>query len=429
MSKLSRREFIKLAGAASSIGLVGIGSAHGKGAAHVVVLGGGFGGATAAKYIKKFDPSIQVTLIDTHKEYVTCPASNWVVGGLRPMQSIVFGYDTLASKYGIKVVYDTATQIDAEAKKVKLKGGDSIAYDRLIVSPGIDFRWDTIEGYDASVAEKIPHAWKAGPQTVTLKKQLEAMADGGTVIIAAPPNPFRCPPGPYERASLIAHYLQKNKPKSKVLILDSKPTFSKQPLFMAGWEKLYGYGTDKALIEWMPGPDGAVSAVDPKAMTVVAGEIEETFKGDVINIVPAQKAGQIALAAGLANDSGWCPVDHMTWESFLHTNIHVIGDSSIAAKGMPKSGYMANSEAKVCAAAVVDLLNGRQPGMPSWVNTCYSLVGPKYGISVADVYGVHDGKAGAVKGAGGVSPKGSNPMLEAIYAESWFNNITDDLFG
>jgi sulfide dehydrogenase [flavocytochrome c] flavoprotein subunit len=417
MSKLSRREFIKLAGAATSIGVVGIGSAQGKGGAHVVVLGGGFGGATAAKYLKKFDPSIQVTLIEVHKEYATCPASNWVIGGLRPMQSIVFGYDTLASKYGIKVLHDTATQIDAEAKKVKLKGGDTIAYDRLIVSPGIDFRWETIEGYDASVAEKIPHAWKAGPQTVTLKKQLQAMDDGGTVIIAAPPNPFRCPPGPYERASLIAHYLQKNKPKSKVLILDSKPKFSKQGLFTAGWEKLYGYGTDKSLIEWVPGPDGTVSALDPKAMSVVAGEI------------PAQKAGQIAQAAGLVDDSGWCPVDHMTWESLRHNNIHVIGDASIAAKGMPKSGYMANSEAKVCAAAVVDLLNGKPPGTPSWVNTCYSLVGPKYGISVAAVYGVHDGKAGKVKGAGGLSPKGSNTMLEAIYAESWFNNITDDLFG
>lgn len=429
MSKLSRREFIKLAGVATSLGVAGLGSARAKGAAHVVVLGGGFGGATAAKYLKKFDPSIQVTLIEAQKQYTTCPASNWVIGGLRPMKSIVFGYDALASKYAIKVVHDTAVQIDAETKKVKLKGGDSIAYDRLIVSPGIDFRWETIEGYDAEVAEKIPHAWQAGPQTLVLKKQIEAMDDGGTVIIAAPPNPFRCPPGPYERASLIAHYLHKHKPKSKVLILDAKAKFSKQPLFTAGWEKLYGYGSDKSLIEWLPGPDGTVSAVDAKAMSVVAGEIEETFKGAVINIIPAQKAGRIAHDAGLTDESGWCPVDHMTWESLQHEGIHVIGDASIAAKGMPKSGYMANSEAKVCAAAVVDLLQGKPPGIPSWVNTCYSLVGPKYGISVAAVYGVHDGKAGKVKGAGGVSPKGSNTMLEAIYAESWFNNITDDLFG
>lgn len=436
MTRITRRDFIKLAGAAgavSTVGLTGANITHAKAGSSgsVVVVGGGFGGAVAAKYIKKFDPSIDVTLIEPNKEYVTCPASNWVMGGLRPMEYITFSYDTLASKYGIKVVHDTVTSIDADAKKLKLAGGASVGYDRLILSPGIGLRWDTIEGYDAKVAEKLPHAWKAGPQTVLLRKQLVAMPDGGTVIIAAPPNPFRCPPGPYERASLIAHYLKLKKPKSKVLILDSKPKFSKQPLFMTGWEQLYGYGTHKALIEWVPGPDGKVVSVDPSGMSVAAGDLEEEHKGTVINVIPAQKAGAIAIASGLSDDSGWCPVNHVTWESTLHKYIHVIGDASIAVSGMPKSGYMANSEAKVCAAAVVDLLNGKEPGTPSWVNTCYSLVGPKYGISVAAVYGVGpDGKAGSkVKDAGGVSPKDGNKLLEALYAESWYKNVTDDMFG
>ncbi len=434
MSTISRRNFIKLVGAtgtASTLGLAGMGPAlakkHG---GHVVVIGGGYGGATAAKYIKKFDSSINVTLIEPKKVYYSCPASNWVIGGLKPYKEIGVKYDTLAKKYGIKVVHDMATAIDADGKKVKLKGGKTISYDRLIVSPGVSFRYDTIEGYDAKVAEKLPHAWHAGPQTKLLKSQLEAMKDGGTVIIAAPPNPFRCPPGPYERASMIAHYLKNNKPKSKILILDAKQKFSKQGLFTAGWKKLYGYGSDDSLIEWVAAPEGKAIAVDAKKMTVVAGELEEAHKGDVVNIIPAQKAGDIAQSAGLADDKGWCPVDHKTWESKMVKNVHVIGDAAIQSP-LPKSGYAANSEAKVCAAAVVDLLNGREPGEPSWVNTCYSLVGPQYGISVAMVYNLTDkGTVGKVKGSGGLSPKdGSKVLLESLYAKNWYNNIIDDIFG
>ena len=432
MSSISRRDFIKLVGAtgaASSLGLAGMGVAHAKKGGHVVVIGGGYGGATAAKYIKKFDSSIAVTLIEPKKVYASCPASNWVIGGLKPMKYIQLKYGTLAKKYGIKVVHDMVTAIDADAKKVKLKGGDSIKYDRLIVSPGVGFRWDAIEGYNAKVSEKIPHAWHAGPQTELLRSQLVDMKDGGTVIIAAPPNPFRCPPGPYERASLIANYLKKEKPKSKILILDAKQKFSKQGLFTAGWEKLYGYGTDKSLIEWVPAPEGKVISVDAKGMAVIAGELEETHKGDVINIIPAQKAGHIAETSGLTDDSGWCPVDHKTWESKKVANIHVIGDAAIQSP-LPKSGYAANSEAKVCAAAVVDLLTGKEPGVPSWVNTCYSLVSPQYGISVAMVYNLTgDGKVGKVKGSGGLSPKDGNKILEALYAQNWYNNIVDDMFG
>jgi len=298
------------------------------------------------------------------------------------------------------------------------------------VSPGIDFRWDTIEGYDAKVAEKIPHAWKAGYQTVNLRKQLEAMKNGGTVIIAPPPNPFRCPPGPYERASLIAAYLKKHKPKSKIIILDPKDKFSKFGLFTEGWKRHYGYGTDNSMIEWVSGSKGGkIESVDAATMTVQADV--EAFKGDVINIIPAQKAGKIAFEAGLTNDKGWCPIDGKTFESTKQKNIHVIGDSSVASP-LPKSGYAANSEAKVCAAAVVALLNGDKAPQPSWVNTCYSIIHPGEGISVAMVYAYKDGKIVKVKGSGGLTPSKFDAEMRAReeqYAHSWFNNITADVFG
>lgn len=436
MSGISRRRFIQLtalAGAsASSLSLIGCGATPPKkerGGGQVVVIGGGFGGATAAKYIRKIDPSINVTLIEVNRSFTTCPMSNWMIGGLRDLQSITHGYDTLASKYGIKVIHDLATGVDPVARKVSLQGGGSVSYDRLVASPGIDLRWDTIEGYDAQAAEIVPHAWKAGPQTALLRRQLEAMPDGGTYVIAPPPNPFRCPPGPYERASMVAHYFKNNKPKSKILILDAKPKFSKQGLFTAGWKELYGFGTDNSLIEWIPSPDGRVVAVDAKNRVAVAGELEEEYQADVLNVVPAQKAGVLAERAGLTDDSGWCPVDHKTFESTRQKNIHVIGDASVAAP-MPKSGYSANSQAKVCAAAIVDLLNGREPGTPSWVNTCYSLVGPSYGISVAMVYRLTEqGAIGKVEGSGGLTPADGNRALEAIYAESWYNNVVDDMFG
>jgi len=432
-NKISRRQFIQTAGAATAVGAIGTPFLAFGGTKKVVVVGGGTGGATAAKYVKLADPSIEVTLIEPNKHYYTCYMSNEVLGGERSMDSIKFGYDGLARR-GIKVVHDLVTGIDAKGKKVTTKGGQSFAYDRCIVSPGIDFKWDTIEGYDAAVAEKIPHAWKAGPQTVTLRKQLEAMADGGTVIIAPPPNPFRCPPGPYERASQIAHYLKHNKPKSKILILDPKPKFSKMGLFVQGWKDLYGYETDNSMIEWRGSAQGsndnAVVKVDAGSKSVTTG-FDETVKGDVINVIPAQKAGKIAFAAGLTNDSGWCPVDLLTFESTIHPGIHVIGDASIA-KGMPKSGYAANSEAKVCAASVAALLAGHEPGTPAYTNTCYSIVGKDYGISVAAVYRLAEDKSKIIKVAGGLSPKDASAEArrrEALFAHSWFNNITTDIFG
>jgi sulfide dehydrogenase [flavocytochrome c] flavoprotein subunit len=429
---ISRREFIRLLGAAgvgAGTGLLGMAPAiAAKSGGQVVVIGGGFGGATAAKYIRKLDSSINVTLVEPNKTYATCPASNWVLGGLRGMGDITFTYDKLASSHGVKVVHDLVTAIDPAARTVTLKGGDKLAYDRLVVSPGIDFRWDKIEGYDAAVAEKIPHAWKAGAQTELLLKQLKAMKDGGTVVIAAPPNPFRCPPGPYERASLIAHYLKESKPKSKVVILDPKSKFSKQPLFEGGWKELYGYGTDKSMIEWINLEKGGDwNRVDAKNMSVHSEFVD--LKADVINPIPPQMAGAIAVSAGLTDDSGWCPVDAKTCESTLHPGIHVIGDASIADP-LPKSGYAANSEAKVCAFAVVSMLKGVEVPTPTWVNTCYSLVAPRYGISVAMVYALTpEGKIGKVEGSGGVSGPNTSRRKEASFAESWYDNVVYDLFG
>lgn len=437
MTEINRRSFLKLTGSAAAVASMGYTSfAIGGAAKKVVVVGGGIGGATAAKYIRMADPSIDVTVIEPNAHYHTCFMSNEVLSGERSIESIRFGYKGLAS-HGVKVVQDSVSAIDANARTVTTAGGKSFKYDRCIVSPGVDFRWDTIEGYDATVAESIPHAWKAGPQTVTLRKQLEAMKDGGTVVIAPPPNPFRCPPGPYERASQIAHYLKQHKPKSKVIILDPKPKFSKQGLFTAGWEKHYGFKTDNAMIEWHGTPEGSkdnvLQSLDAKSRTVKT-EFNE-ISADVLNIIPAQKAGKVAFDAGLTNDSGWCPVDLKTFESTIHKNIHVIGDSAIQSP-MPKSGYAANSEAKVCAVAVVALLNDMATPQPSYVNTCYSIIAPGDGVSVAAVYRYNNesGKIESVKGAGGLTPgydKSSMEMRarEEKYAHSWFRNITHDVFG
>ncbi len=428
--RITRRGFIQTAGAATAVGMIGAPYIALGASKKVVVVGGGTGGATAAKYIRMADPSVEVTLIEANKNYYTCYMSNEVLGGERTMDDIKFGYGGL-SKHGINVVHDMVTGIDAKAQVVKTKSGKSFSYDRCVVAPGIDFRWDTIEGYDASVAEKIPHAWKAGPQTALLRKQLESMKDGGTVVIAPPPNPFRCPPGPYERASQIAMYLQHKKPKSKVIILDPKPKFSKMGLFVGAWKKLYGYQTDNAMIEWHGQQEEAgVVKVNAGANSVTTAFGDE-IKADVLNVIPAQKAGKIAFAAGLTNAKGWCPVDLLTFESTIHPNIHVIGDASIA-KGMPKSGYAANSEAKVCAAAIVALMNGHEPGTPSYVNTCYSIAGKDYGFSVAAVYRLAEDRSKITKVSGGLTPGDASPeqlKREVAYAHSWYNNITHDIFG
>ena len=425
MSNINRRTFTGLAASAFGLAALGIPMLARASGAHIVVIGGGFGGATAAKYLKRFDPSLNVTMVEPAKAFVTCPFSNTVIGGLNPIGRITHGYDGLR-KHGVNVVHDRAASIDAPGRKVKLAGGVTLSYDRLIVSPGIDFRWGAIEGADASIAEAMPHAWQAGPQTLLLRRQLEAMRDGGVFVISPPVNPFRCPPGPGERISLVANYFKQHKPKSKIVVLDPKKKFSKQGLFKEGWGKLYGDMIEYRNLD----DDGEVIRVDAGAMTLQTN-FGDKVKGDVVNFIPAQRAGKIAQSAGLADQSGWCPVDHLTFESRIHPKIHVIGDASIAAP-MPKSGFAASTQAKVCAAAVATLLAGQAVAKPKFVNTCYSLVAEDYGISVAMVYDVADGKIVKVKGSGGLSPSNAPETFraqEADFARGWYDSITADIFG
>jgi sulfide dehydrogenase [flavocytochrome c] flavoprotein subunit len=433
MSNISRRQFVKLMGAGSALSalaLSGCGStpkAAAKAAPRVVVVGGGFGGATCAKYLRIYDPALKVTLVEQNASYITCPGSNWMLGGLRKIEDLTQNYTALREKHGVNVVHDRATRVDPGKRLVTLASGKTIEYDRLVMAPGIDFRWDAIEGYDEAASLVMPHAWKAGPQTLLLQKQLQAMPNGGTVIINPPPMPFRCPPGPPERASMIAHYLKTNKPRSKVLILDAKESFSKQGLFMDAWNKLY-----PGMIEWVPASKGGeVVRVEAKAGRIHTYD-GGTHKADVANIIPPQRAAQIAVATGLSNDSGWCPVDQHTFESTLVPGIHVIGDSSVAG-ALPKSGHTANNIGKMTAAAIVSLFHGTKPPLPSHVNTCYSLVGPEYGISIAAVYRLDaDGQLAGIKGAGGLSPMEAPPLQrsqEAGYAQGWYKSITADSFG
>ena len=421
---LDRRSFLKLvgvsAGATGAAALPMIGRAAElmpKSGKRVVVIGGGYGGTIAAKYIRMMDKSIEVVLIERNDHFVSCPFSNLYLGGLmKDLAPLTIKYDKLAANHGIKVVQAEVTGIDPAAKSVTTSKG-TLAYDRLVVSPGIEFRTDEIKGYDASTPDIMPHAWKAGPQTILLRKQLEAMKPGGNVIISIPLAPFRCPPGPYERASMIAMYLKQHKPGSKVIVLDANPDIvSKKGLFLKGWKKHY-----ESIIDYRPAKK--VTEIDVKNMAVLIEGLEEV-KGDVINLIPAQKAGHIAHVAGLVGeDKKWCPVNPTTFESKLHKDIHVIGDSSIAG-AMPKSGYSANSEAKVCATNVVALMNGKETTELSGINTCYSYITDKDAISVAAVYTVKEGKIIAVPNSGGVSPADySAAKLEAIYAESWLRNI------
>jgi sulfide dehydrogenase [flavocytochrome c] flavoprotein chain len=424
--KFSRRQALGLLGGAGAGALSLSMPAIAQGAGgRVIVVGGGFGGATAAKYIKRRDPKIQVMLVEPAKRFYTCPFTNLHFGGLRTFEQQGHGYDELRG-LGVEVAHDLAKDVDNAKKTVTLAGGQTLNYDKLLLSPGIDIRWGTLAGYDQAAAELAPHAWQAGAQTQLLKKQLEAMPDGGLYTLVAPDNPFRCPPGPYERASMVAHYFKTNKPKSKVLILDAKENFSKQGLFMDGWKKFYA-----DTIEWVPqSKDGKVVKVDAKTLEVET-EFGKKHKAAVLNIVPPQKAGFIADRAGVTNQSGWVPVKPQTFESAQVADVYVVGDATVAAP-MPKSGFCANAQGKVAAAAIAASLAGREAPRASWVNTCYSLIAPDYGISVAGVYEVVDGKIAEVKGSGGVSPREASDefrKLEAQYGVGWYNAIAMDTWG
>ena len=421
--RTSRRDFLKTAVAGASAAVLPLPAIAQGAGGRVVVVGGGFGGATCARFIRRIDPRIAVTLVEASPKFTACPFSNLVIVGLRDLKAQEFGYDKLAADQ-VTVQISPATAIDTQGRNVTLGNGASLPYDRLVLSPGIDIRWDALPGYTEAAAERMPHAWKAGEQTLLLRRQLEAMEDGGTVVISAPANPFRCPPGPYERASLIAYYLKTKKPKSKLIVLDAKDAFSKQGLFQGAWKALYPN------LEWVSlSSGGKVTSVDAGAMTLVTDFARH--KADVSNVIPPQKAGRIAEIAGAADRTGWCPIDPATFESKLQPNIHVIGDASIAG-AMPKSAFTANAQAKVCAAAVAKLIAGGKPDDPRLINTCYSLVAPDYGISVAGVYRPADGQLKDVEGSGGVSPinaPASTRAAEATFANGWFSTITQEVFG
>lgn len=393
-------------------------------AGRVVVIGGGFAGASCARALKRLDPRLAVTLVEPSPTFTACPFSNLVIAGLRDLREQRFAYDKIVGS-GVELAKLAAAGVDPQARVVNLADGARLGYDRLVMAPGIDIRWDALPGYGEAAAERMPHAWKAGEQTALLRRQLEAMADGGLVVMSAPANPFRCPPGPYERASLIAHYLKTKKPRSKLILLDAKDAFSKQKLFQQAWQALY-----PGLIEWVSLSDGGkVTAVDPAALTLATDF--QTYKPAIANVIPPQKAGHIAAAAGVADRSGWCPVNPATFESTLQPNIHVIGDAAIAG-AMPKSAFAANAQAKVCAAAVATLLAGGTPAAPKLINTCYSLVAPDYAISIAGVYQPTGGQLAEVAGAGGVSPLDAPAAVraeEAVFAAGWFRTLTAEVFG
>jgi len=402
------------AGAAVVTGCAATGGAS---SGRVVVVGGGYGGATAAKFVKLWAPDIDVTLVEPNQHFISCPISNLVLGGNAQMGDITFSYDGLRQR-GINVIRDSAVAIDAAKRQVRLAGGDSLSYDRVIVSPGIEFMSEQIPALkNADAQNRILHAWKAGAQTVALRKQLESMRDGGVYVLQIPLAPYRCPPGPYERVCQVASYFRKAKPKSKIIVLDSNPDItSKKGLFLAAWNGMY-----KGMIEYRPNSE--IADVDVKGMTIKLQF--DNVRGDVLNVVPAQRAADIAVKSGLITaNNRWCGVDWLTCESTAVKGVHVLGDSTLSGPGMPKSGSMANQHAKVCAAAVVALIKGQPVNAdPMMMNTCYSFVSGDSAMHVASVhrYDAAQKTIAPVKGAGGVSTAASS--AEATYAWGWARNI------
>ena len=421
---LSRRHVLQSAAALSLLGLSACATPSIPARAKVVVVGGGYGGATAAKYVRWLsDYKIDVVLIEPQEAFVSCPISNLVLSGVRQMADITTPYTALSQRHGVTVVRDMAKSIDTRGKTVTLGGGATIGYDKLIVSPGIDLQFDSIEGLRAANASgQILQAWKAGPETMALRRQLEAMPDGGVYAITIPEAPYRCPPGPYERASVIAGYFKAQKPRSKVLILDAnQDVLSKGPLFKRVWNEQY-----KGIIEYRP--QHKVTAVDAKA-GVIKFDVQDDVKAQVLNVLPAMRAGAIAVQTGLNNQGSnrWCGVNYLNFESTAAKDVHVLGDSIQIAPAMPKSGHMANSHAKVAAAAIVAELSGWPINpAPMLTNTCYSFIDPKMAIHVASVheYVAAEKTFKTVAGSGGVSTGPTE--LEGVYALSWASNIWAD---
>ncbi len=425
---MQRRQFVHSVAAGSALGSLGLLSGcatpGGGSGPHVVVIGGGYGGATAAKYLRMFsEGKVRVTLVEPNASFVSCPISNLVIGGVKQMSDITVPYDNLEKRHGVRIVRDRATAIDPDKRVVKLAGGSDLSYDRLIVSPGIDFMWETLPGMAKPGAQdKVLHAWKAGPQTVALRKQLEAMPDGGVYALSIPLAPYRCPPGPYERACMVAHYFKKAKPKSKVIVFDANDDVTSKPaLFKKAWDEHY-----KGILEYRP--KHRVVDVDAATKTLKF-EFNDDFKGDVLNVLPNMRAGDIAAQAGLATaNKRWCDVDFLTFESKAVKNVHVLGDAIQIAPAMPKSGHMANQHGKTCAAAIVNLLMGKEPpATPLYANTCYSFVTDEDVVHVASVHRYDPEKKTMlpVPGSGGLSARASE--LEGRYALAWARNIWADM--
>jgi sulfide dehydrogenase [flavocytochrome c] flavoprotein chain len=426
MIRLDRRQFLYGVGAfATTAALDFPRPALAQAKPKVVVIGGGPGGATVAKYVAKdASGAIEVTLVEPLKEFITCFHSNLYLGGFRNWESITHSYDKLAAAYGVKLNHQLAQGVDRDKKTVRLADGSELSYDRLVIAPGIDLKFDSVPGYSEAAAEKMPHAWKPGPQTQLLKKQLDALQDGATIVMVAPPNPYRCPPGPYERVSMMAHVLKgKGHTRSKIIVLDPKANFSKQGLFVEGWERHY-----PGMVEWQdPKMHGGIKGVDPSAMTVKTDL--ETYKADLANIIPAQTAGKIARDAGLADQAGWCPIDPASMKSASDANVYVVGDACIAGE-MPKSAFSANSQAKVAAMMIRgDLIQART--FPArYTNTCWSLIATDDTVKVGGSYEPKEGKIAASSTF--VSQKGESPQVRKQTQDEnmgWYAGIAADVFG
>ena len=390
----------------------------------VVVIGGGFGGASCARALRKADPRIAVTLVEANATYTALPHSNAVIGGLVELSHQQFSYDRIKSA-GVNVALSAATAVDPEKRVVTLADGTKLNYERLVVSPGIDFRSGAIQGYDRAAMDVMPPAYNDGAEVALLRRQLESMEDGGTVVIASPVNPARCPPAPYERASLIAHYLKTKKPKSKVIVLDAKESFTMQKLFEAAWQELY-----PGLIEWVGlSQGGALTSIDVAAKTLATDF--DKYQAAVANVIPPQQAGRVAQLAGVVDRTGWCPVDPVTFASKLQPNIHVIGDAAIAG-AMPRSASAAHSQARICAAAIAAQLAGKPLAAPTLTSSCYSLIAPDYAISQKGTYRPVDDQYTEADGGAVISAQDApreRRKAEADEANDWFRTITGEVFG
>jgi sulfide dehydrogenase [flavocytochrome c] flavoprotein subunit len=414
-------------------------------AGHVVVIGGGVGGATAAKYLKLADPALRVTLIEANRVYIRPYGSSEVLTGHAGMDDLTVRYDTLHARYGVDFVFDRVVGFDPARKQVRTAGRQTIAYDKLIVSPGIELLYQAIPGYSVALAEsRAPSGWIPGAQTALLARQLQAMRPGGRFVLVAPPNPYRCPPGPYERAALVTEWMRRHNPTGKVIILDPKDAFVTDANMQLGWHRLYGYDIPEDYLPGMPGDvrrlgrpgpiewvrakdGGSARRIDARTLTVHTDG--GAVAADVLNVIPPMRAGRLAFDLDLADASGWCPVDRRTFASTRHADVYVIGDASIADV-MPKSGFSANTQAKVTAQAVVDQLAGREPGEPVWGNTCYALAGSNYGLFVADVFRLEDGRITRVNEQRypPLTASAAQIRLGAAYQQAWLKTFTEDCF-